>query len=63
VNKKALSIILLIFGTTLTLISLIADLIGISGDPLAFGWKQILGTSIGVAIILAGLWLFPTNQE
>jgi len=56
-SKKSISIILIIAGIILFIISLIADLIGIGGDLTAFGWKQITGVAVGLLLFLIGIRL------
>ena len=53
---KILPFILIIFGIILLFTSLLADLIGI-GDFPGFGYKQVIGTVIGIGIIITGLVL------
>lgn len=43
------------FGTILLLASLFADPLGLGRPGTSFGWKQILGTLIGVALTVVGL--------
>jgi len=44
--------LLLVAGTSLGIISLLADLIGLGGFP-GFGWKQALG--VAVSLVLVGV--------
>ena len=46
---------LLVGGTLLGIVSLLADVLGIGGFA-GFGWKQTLGTAVGVALILLGAY-------
>jgi len=62
-NKKIIGIILLIAGIIVAVVSLTADIIGISGDPLNFGWKQILGTSGGIVVLMVGLWFLQAKKK
>jgi hypothetical protein len=54
-SKRHLGILFIILGLLLAAISLSADLLGI-GNGAGFGWKQILGTVVGVLIALGGIW-------
>lgn len=56
-NKKTIGIILIVLGLIGMQISLTADMTGIGGDPDNFGWKQILGTVVGVGLIIVGIVL------
>jgi len=47
----------LIGGLVLLLICLLADSLGIGGNPNAFGWKQIAGSIVGVIATISGLIL------
>ena len=53
-SNKTRGLVLVVGGALLALISLGADAIGMGAHP-AFGWKQILGTVVGVAIAVGGL--------
>jgi hypothetical protein len=55
-GKKGLSLILIVVGVIILLVSLFADQIGIGGYP-GFGFKQMIGTIIGLVIIIIGLIL------
>ena len=55
-DKRTASIILLIVGIGLLVISLSADVIGIGDDP-GFGRQQIMGTVVAVVLTAVGLTL------
>ncbi len=42
--------VLLIAGTVLGVVSLVADLVGLGGFP-GFGWKQALGVAVGLVLV------------
>jgi uncharacterized membrane protein len=48
---------ILIIGLLLTLISIFADPLALGLPHSGFGWKQTLGTIVGLAISALGLWL------
>jgi hypothetical protein len=47
----------LVFGVVLLLASLFADPLAIGTPHSGFGWKQVLGTLIGLIISVGGYWL------
>lgn len=55
-SKRTMGILLIALGAVILVVSLAADVIGIGGQ-LGFGWKQQLGTAIGVIVALIGVWL------
>ena len=55
-SKKTIGVLLIILGVVVLVVSLAADGLGIGGMP-GFGWKQILGTVVGVIVALGGVWL------
>ncbi len=55
-DKRTASIVLLIVGSGLLVMSLSADVIGIGDDP-GFGHQQIMGTVAAVVITAVGLAL------
>ncbi len=55
-SNKTASIILLVVGVGLLVVSLLADVIGIGDDP-GFGRQQTAGTAAGVIIAAIGLYL------
>ena len=56
-RDKVLSLVLLVVGIIILVVSLIADFIGIGRAPAGFGFKQILGTIIGAIVIIIGIVL------
>ena len=54
-TKCHLGILFVILGLLLAAVSLAADALGI-GNGAGLGWKQILGTVVGVLIALGGIW-------
>jgi hypothetical protein len=56
-SNKSIAMLLIIAGALLLLVFLTADILGLGGDPNAFGWKQITGSAAGLIILLVGLWL------
>jgi hypothetical protein len=56
-QKKRLSLILMVVGIIILLFSLLADVLGIGGYP-GFGYKQIIGTIVGAVISIIGFILY-----
>ena len=54
--------VVLAFGVVLLLASLFADPLALGTPHTGFGWKQILGTLIGLGISVAG-WLLVRRGE
>jgi len=64
-SKKTIGFLLIILGVIVLVVSLAADTLGI-GSGNGFGWKQILGTVVGVIVALGGVWLAlnkPTQMK
>lgn len=55
-TKKIVSIVLLVVGVIVLLLSLTADVLGI-GVHVGFGYQQILGTIVGAILAVVGLVL------
>ncbi len=55
-DNKTANIILLVVGVGLFVVSLLADVIGIGGDP-GFGRQQTMGIAAGVILAALGLYL------
>lgn len=53
-NEKTLGTGLLVIGVLLVLVSAAADTIGVGGAP-GFGWKQITGVVVGIALAAVGV--------
>jgi hypothetical protein len=45
-------------GALVVLVSVLADVLGIGGEP-GFGYTQDVGVLVGAAIIIAGVWWRP----
>ena len=56
-GKKTISIILLVVGIAILVLSVAADPLGIGGINPAFGPQQIAGTVAGAVIAVVGLVL------
>jgi hypothetical protein len=52
-QKKGLSLIVIVVGIILLLVSLLADVLGIGGYP-GIGFKQIIGAVVGAVITIIG---------
>lgn len=55
-NRRMVAWILLVGGTVLLVLSLLADALGIGRGP-GFGWAQIVGVLVGLACAIVGGWL------
>lgn len=57
--------VMLVVGLLLTLGSLFADQINLTGGGVGLGWKQLIGVVVGlVLLLLGGAWLVqpPTSR-
>ena len=55
-RKKTVGGVLLGGGILLLILSLLADVLGVGGAP-GFGYKQILGTVVGVVAAIRGYFV------
>lgn len=60
---RVLAFAVLVFGVALTLVSIFADPLALGMPHSGFGWKQILGTVVGIAISGLGFWLVSRFEE
>ncbi len=61
-SNKTASIVVLVLGVGLLVVSLSADVTGIGDDP-EFGPKQIMGTVAGALITVVGLYLIFKRSQ
>ena len=54
-NRKTIGIALIVIGVVALIVSLAADPIGLGGAP-GFGYKQIVGTVVGVVVAAVGYY-------
>ncbi|HMH50549.1 MAG TPA: hypothetical protein VK548_09980 [Candidatus Acidoferrum sp.] len=54
-TRRRSALIMVVIGVILALVSLLADAIGVGGDP-GFGYKQGAGLVVGVVLVAIGLW-------
>lgn len=59
--RKAVQNIMFYGGGLIILVSVFTDYIGIPGTPAGFDRFQILGTAVGVVIVVVGLFVLPTR--
>ena len=55
-REKVSGTFLLVLGVVLLVLSLLADVIGVGGNP-GFGYRQIIGVVLGAVAIIRGVWL------
>ena len=54
-SRKLLGLVIVIAGALLLVLSLLADPLGIgANEGYVFGWKQAVGTVVGVALVVIG---------
>ena len=58
-DRKTISIVLLVVGIVILVVSLAADFLGIGGNTAVFGPRQITGAVVGAVLIVVGLILRP----
>jgi hypothetical protein len=61
-RNKTTGIVLLAAGIVVVIVSVAADSIGMGAFP-GFGYKQIIGTLVGIAMIVVGLGLLPKRVK
>jgi hypothetical protein len=54
--------ILIALGVIVALVSLFADAIGVGTQPGIIGWKQLLGASLGLAMLITGVVLLARDR-
>lgn len=62
-NKRSISVWVLIIGILIFIISLLADMIGVGFDPSVFGSAQQTGVVAGLVIALIGLILYLRSKK
>ncbi len=64
-SMRIMSAVMLIVGALLTLGSLFADQLNLTGGGVGLGWKQLIGAIVGLVLaLLGGAWLIqpPTSR-
>ncbi len=59
---RLVAIALIIVGVILALVSIFAHQLGLGPNP-GFGWKKLLGTVVGIIILIAGIILLRQGGE
>src|SRR5918996_5021087 len=62
---RIMAAIMLVIGALLTIGSLFADQLNLTGGGVGLGWKQLIGVVIGLVLaLLGGAWLVqpPTSR-
>ncbi len=54
-SKKSLGLLVAAIGLVMALVTALADMLGLGKVEGTFGYNQILGTVVGVAVLLVGL--------
>ena len=64
-KKKALAAAIAAVGVTILLVFALADIVGIGGNPLVFGYWQLVGVVAGGALAVIGAvlhWWFGRGE-
>ena len=61
-SRRSFGLIIGGIGVAVTVIALLADPIGVGGSD-DFGWKQLLGVVIGVALVAWGFVMASDDDE
>jgi hypothetical protein len=62
---RALAGVMLVVGALLTIGSIFADQLNLTGGGVGLGWKQLIGAIVGLVLaLLGGAWLIqpPTSR-
>lgn len=54
-TNRTISLVLIIGGALLLIVSLIADLIGLGSYP-GLNWAQLTGAAVGLVVLIVGVW-------
>jgi hypothetical protein len=57
-SNKGLGSVVLAVGLVLLLGSALADIVGVGGNPLVFGYKQLAGSAAGAVLVIIGALLY-----
>lgn len=57
-RNKRLAAAIAVVGVVIFLVSALADILGIGGNPLVFGYIQLAGVAVGGALAVAGTVLY-----
>jgi len=57
-GSKSVGLAVLVLGVAVLLLSAMADVFGLGGSPLVFGYKQFAGAAVGSALAIAGAVLY-----
>lgn len=62
-KREDIGFILLLTGAAISFFAFSADILGITGDPAAIGWKQFVGAGFGLVVIIIGVWLIRSAKK
>lgn len=57
-RNKSVALAVLVVGIMVLLLSAMADVLGLGGSRLVFGYKQLAGATLGSALVIAGAVLY-----
>lgn len=60
INRQNIGVVLVVIGIIILLVAVLADTIGIGQTEGKFGWRQILGTVVGIVVAVVGgglIWM------
>jgi len=62
-KREDIGFVLLLAGAAISFLAFSADILGITGDPAAIGWKQYTGAGFGLVVIIVGVWLIRSAKK
>lgn len=54
--------ILVLLGLAIALVSALADVVGLGANPEIFGYRQFIGTALGLLLLVVGVTLLLLSQ-
>ena len=61
-SRRALGLIIGGIGIAVTVVAVLADPIGVGGSD-DFGWKQLVGVVVGIAMVAWGFVIASADEE
>lgn len=62
-SRRSVGVVVTAIGVVVVIVAAFADPLGIGGADETFGWKQVVGVTVGAVVVVAGIVIALTGRK